>query len=81
MPIQYTHASHPGAAKRRNDMNKNEAKYLPGYEVSGKHYGRFVVTGSRWSDAVGEYIYGVIQIDANGNKISNEMNMAESCFA
>jgi len=59
----------------------NEAKYLPGYEVNGKHYGRFVVIGSRWSDVVGERIYGVFQIDNNGNKISNEMNLVESCFA
>lgn len=59
----------------------NEAKYLPGYEVSGKHYGKFVIIGSRWSDAVGEYIYGVFQIDNDGNKISNEMNLVESCLA
>lgn len=59
----------------------NEAKYPPGYEVNGKHYGRFVVIGSRWSETVGEYIYGVFQIDDNGNKISNEMNLVESCFA
>ena len=61
-------------------MNK-EAKYLPGYEVSGKNYGRFVIIGSRWSEVIGEYVYGVFQVDANGNKISNEMNMVESCFA
>ena len=59
----------------------NEAKYLPGYEVSGKHYGRFVVIGSRWSEVVGEYIYGVFQLDQNGNKASKEMNMVESCFS
>ena len=59
----------------------HEAKYLPGYEVSGKHYGRFVVIGSRWSETVGEYIYGVFQIDNEGNKVSREMNLVESCFA
>ena len=59
----------------------HEAKYLPGYEVNGKNYGRFVVIGSRWSDVVGERIYGVFQIDNNGNKISNEMNLVESCLA
>jgi len=59
----------------------NEPKYLPGYEVNGKNCGRFVVIGSRWSDSVGEYIYSVFQIDDNGNKISKEMNLVESCFA
>ena len=59
----------------------NEAKFLPGYSVNGKHYGRFVIIGSRWSDAIGEYIYGVFQIDSEGNKVSREMNMVESCLA
>lgn len=59
----------------------NEAKYLPGYEVSGKSYGQFVVIGSRWSESLGEHLYSVFQVDANGNKISNEMNLVESCFA
>ena len=59
----------------------NEAKYLNGHYVNGKHYGRFVVIGSRWSETVGEYIYGVFQVDSDGNKISNEMNLVESCFA
>ena len=61
-------------------MQRNEAKYLPGYAVNGKNYGTFVITGSRWAEAVGEFIYGCFQIDADGNKVSNEMFLVESCF-
>jgi hypothetical protein len=64
-------------------MNKQitEPKHSTGNTVHGKHYGVFAITGMRWSETVGEWIYGVIQLDQNGNKASREMNMVESCFA
>jgi hypothetical protein len=62
-------------------MNIPEPKFATNTIVNGKHYGRFAIVGRRWSAAVGEYIYGVVEVDARGIKRSREMNLVESCFA
>ena len=57
-----------------------EPKHAIGATVNGKHYGRFAIVGRRWSETVGEYIYGVFQVDPDGNKVSAEMSLVESCL-
>lgn len=58
-----------------------DPKFTVNTIVNGKHYGRFAIVGHRWSDQIGERIYGVIQVNEMGEKISREMNLTESCLA
>jgi len=62
-------------------MSIPTAKFAVHQAVNGKHYGSFVVMGHRWSETVGEHIYGVIQMNDKGEPVSREMSMVESCFA
>lgn len=55
-----------------------EPKFCTHQAVHGVKYGSFVVMGRRWSDVVGEWIYGVVQLNEAGEPVSREMNMVES---
>jgi hypothetical protein len=57
-----------------------EAKFCTHQAVNGRHYGVFVVMGHRWSETVGEHIYGVVQVNEKGKPVSREMNMVESAL-
>ena len=58
----------------------NTPKFEVNTIANGAHYGRFSIVGRRWSESVGEFIYGVFQIDGQGNIVSREMNMVESAM-
>lgn len=61
--------------------NISEPKYGMGEIVNGKRVGKFVIVGRRWSDVMGEYVYGVFQVNEEGRRAKGEMNLVESCFA
>lgn len=55
-----------------------DAKFATHQQVNGKHYGVFVVMGHRWSDTIGEHIYGVVQLNDKNEPVGREINMVES---
>lgn len=55
-----------------------EAKFAIHQEVNGIKYGRFVIVGKRWSDVIGEWIYGAFQINEKSEPMRGEVNLVES---
>lgn len=75
------HPCQPQRLGEKEKRNEQRSEVPAGLRSQRQELRPLVVIGSRWSDVVGERIYGVFQIDNNGNKISNEMNLVESCLA
>jgi hypothetical protein len=57
-----------------------QAKFATHQAVNSVKYGSFVVTGHRWSESIGEHIYGVVQIDNHGERIGGEIFLVESAL-